>query len=59
MEEFSIDQTADIYHQARKVAYACPAFRNEVEKEKNSSVKFLLIILIFSIGRTLFIVRMD
>jgi hypothetical protein len=30
MEELNIDNTVDIYHQARKIAYACPAFRTEV-----------------------------
>jgi hypothetical protein len=30
MEELNIDNTVDIYHQARKIAYACPGFRTEV-----------------------------
>ncbi len=30
MEQLNIDQTVDIYHQARKIAYSCPAFRTEV-----------------------------
>ena len=30
MEEMSIDNTADIFHQARKIAFACPTFRTEV-----------------------------
>ncbi|CAF3748010.1 unnamed protein product [Rotaria sp. Silwood1] len=29
MEQFNIDNTVDIYHQARKIAYSCPAFRTE------------------------------
>ncbi|CAF0957976.1 unnamed protein product [Adineta ricciae] len=31
MEEMSIDNTADISHQARKIAFACPTFRTEDE----------------------------
>ncbi|CAF4507196.1 unnamed protein product, partial [Rotaria sp. Silwood2] len=29
MEQFNIDNTVDIFHQARKIAYSCPAFRTE------------------------------
>jgi hypothetical protein len=30
MEQLSIDRAADLYHQARKVHHACPAFQTEV-----------------------------
>jgi hypothetical protein len=30
MEELDIDNTIDIFHQARKIAYSSPAFRTEV-----------------------------
>ncbi len=33
MEQLDIDNTVDIYHQARKIAYSCPAFRTEVIKK--------------------------
>ncbi|CAF3902640.1 unnamed protein product [Rotaria sordida] len=29
MEQLNIDNTVDIFHQARKIAYSCPAFRTE------------------------------
>jgi len=31
MEQLIIDNTVDIYHQARKIAYSCPVFRTEVK----------------------------
>ncbi|UJR36071.1 hypothetical protein I4U23_028807 [Adineta vaga] len=31
MEQFMIDHTVDIYHQARKIAYVCPTFQSEEE----------------------------
>ncbi|UJR10008.1 hypothetical protein I4U23_014231 [Adineta vaga] len=31
MEQMSIDNTADIYHQARKIAFVCPTFRTQDE----------------------------
>ncbi|CAF1045110.1 unnamed protein product [Adineta ricciae] len=31
MEQFMIDHSIDIYHQARKIAYRCPAFQTEDE----------------------------
>lgn len=31
MEQFNIDKTVDIYHQARKIAYSCPAFQTDDE----------------------------
>ena len=35
MEQLTLDQAADVYHQARRIAYACPAFPTEVKmKEK-------------------------
>ena len=33
MEQIKIDHTVDVYHQARRVAYSCPAFRSEVNDE--------------------------
>ncbi len=30
MEQLLIDNTVDVYQQARKIAYSCPAFRTEV-----------------------------
>jgi hypothetical protein len=30
MEQLMIDNTVDIYHQARKIAYSCSAFQTEV-----------------------------
>ena len=41
MEQLDIDNTVDIDHQARKIAYSCPAFRTEV--------RFFLLIDLFSI----------
>jgi len=31
MEQLDIDNTVDIDHQARKIAYSCPAFRTDDE----------------------------
>ncbi len=31
MEQLRIDNTVDIYHQARKIAYSCSVFQTEVE----------------------------
>jgi hypothetical protein len=30
MEQLMIDNTVDIYHQARKIAYSCSVFQTEV-----------------------------
>ncbi len=30
MEQLDIDNTVDIFHEARKIAYSSPAFRTEV-----------------------------
>jgi hypothetical protein len=34
MEQLIIDNTVDIYHQARKIAYSCSVFQTEVCDEK-------------------------
>jgi len=34
MEQLMIDNTVDIYHQARKIAYSCSVFQTEVCDEK-------------------------
>jgi hypothetical protein len=31
MEQLMIDNTVDIYHQARKIAYSSPSFQTEVK----------------------------
>ncbi len=32
MEQLRIDNTVDIYHQARKIAYSCSVFQTEVDE---------------------------
>ena len=32
MEQLSIDNIVDVFHQARKIAYSCPTFRTDVSK---------------------------
>ena len=34
MEQLRIDNTVDIYHQARKIAYSCAAFQSEVGERR-------------------------
>jgi hypothetical protein len=45
MEQLMIDNTADIYHQARKIAYSCPVFQTEVWYEMFSIKFFISLIL--------------
>ena len=35
MEQLTLDQSVDIFHQARRIAYACPVFQSEVNSKIN------------------------
>lgn len=34
MEQLTLDQSADIFHQARRIAYACSVFQSEVNRKE-------------------------
>lgn len=49
MEEFQLDQTIDLFHQTRKIAFYCNTFRNQVGRSLETSLSPSL--LQYSIGR--------
>ena len=48
MEQLRIDNTVDIYHQARKIAYSCSVFQTEVDEIIDQSIELLF--FLFCLG---------